>query len=98
MDKDGDGQISQEEVLLAQQAQQNATLEGGAALTFSPEDPTTFIVGLEAGQLFKGSLLANELRSSQQIVREVGEVPWSSSAASLLCRVPQVRRLNTAAA
>jgi len=88
-DKDGDGQITQEEVLLAQQAAQTATLEGGAAISFNAEDPTTFVIGLEAGQVFKGSLLANELRSAPAVVREVGELPWSLDAASLLCRVPQ---------
>ena len=53
-----------------------------------PSVPCT-VVGLEAGQLFKGSLLANEMRSMQAVVREVGELPWSAAAASLMCRVPQ---------
>ena len=90
-DKDGDGRITHEEVLLAQKAAQTASLEGGAALSFNSEDPTSFIVGLEAGQLFKGSLLANELRSAHAVVRELGELPWSISAAALICRVPQAK-------
>lgn len=88
-DKDGDGQITQEEVHLAQQAAMSAPLEGGAALSFSAEDPTAFVVGLEAGQLFKGSLLANQLRAPQAVMREVGELPWSPAAAALVSRVPQ---------
>ena len=57
------------------------------------EDPTTFVVGLEGGQLFKGSLLANELRSINMVQREmvaVGEVKeWGRDAAQLMTRVPQ---------
>ena len=96
-DKDGDGQISREEVLAAQHAAQTADLEGGAALSFSSEDPTSFVVGLEAGQLYKGSLLANELRSASAICREHSELPWSVGAAALLTRVPQstYHRLKT---
>ena len=96
-DKDGDGQISREEVLAAQHAAQTADLEGGAALSFSSEDPTSFVVGLEAGQLYKGSLLANELRSASAVCREHSELPWSVGAASLLTRVPQstYHRLKT---
>ena len=88
-DRDGDGQITREEVMAAQHAAQTADLEGGASLSFSSQDPTTFVVGLEAGKLFKGSLLANELRSGGAICREVGELPWSAAAAALLTRVPQ---------
>ena len=88
-DKDGDGQITREEVMAAQHAAMTADLEGGTALSFSAEDPTSFVVGFEAGQLYKGSLLANEIRSSDQIRREVGELPWAASAAALLTRVPQ---------
>jgi len=71
--------------------------EGGAALSFSAEDPTTFVVGLEAGQLVKGSLIANELRGTPAIMREHGEVPWTVEAAALLTRVPgaQYHRLKS---
>ena len=67
----------------------SAPLEGGASLSFSAEDPTAFVVGLEAGQLFKGSLLANQLRTAQAVMREHAEVPWSAAAAALVARVPQ---------
>jgi len=63
-------------------------LEGGAALSFSAEDPNSFVVGLEAGQLFKGSLLGNELRSAKVIRTMNSDVPWTSAAAGLLTRVP----------
>jgi len=66
----------------------SSLIEGGAALSFNAEDPTTFVVGLEAGVLYKGSLLANELRSVAAIQREHAEVAWSSSAAALITRVP----------
>ena len=90
-DRDGDGQITREEVLAAQHAAATAELESGASVSFSSEDPTTFVVGLEAGHLYKGSLLANELRSARAITREPAELPWSVPAASLLCRVPQAQ-------
>ena len=61
--------------------------EGGAAISFSVEDPTTFVVGLEAGQLLKGSLIATEKRKVQAVMREHGELPWTESAAALLTRV-----------
>ena len=88
-DRDGDGKITQEEVMAAQHAAQTADLEGGATLSFNSEDPTSFVIGLEAGQLYKGSLLANELRSAPAILREHAELPWSMAAAALLTRVPQ---------
>ena len=37
---------------------------GGSALCFSKEDPTTFIVGLESGQLYKCSTVAKEARAA----------------------------------
>ena len=62
--------------------------DGGAALSFSLEDPTTFVAGLEAGSLVKGSLLAHEARPARSILSELGELPWSPAAAALLTRVP----------
>jgi hypothetical protein len=72
-------------------------LEGASGLSFNAEDPTTFVVALEAGQLLKGSLLAHELRTVQSILREHAELPWSASAAALLTRVPgaQYHRLKS---
>ena len=71
-------------------------VQGAASVSFSVHDPTTFVVGLEAGQLLKGSLLANELRGVQT-VQQHGEVPWSSAAAAMMTRVPgaQYHRLKT---
>ena len=60
-------------MLAAQHAAATAELESGASVAFSSEDPTTFVVGLEAGHLYKGSLLANELRSARAITREPAE-------------------------
>ncbi len=62
--------------------------EGGAALSFSSHDPTSFVMGLESGLLVKGSLLANEARTARSVLREVSEIPWSHQAAALLTRVP----------
>jgi hypothetical protein len=36
----------------------------------------------------QGSLLANMVRSVADVRAEVGELPWSSQAAALMCRVP----------
>ena len=71
--------------------------EGGSALGFSKDDPTSFVVGLEAGQGYKGSLHANEVRTAASILREHAEVPWTPAAAMLLTRVggAAYRRLKT---
>ena len=62
--------------------------EGCASFAFSHEDPTTFVVGLEAGQLYKCSLLANEERSVELVQMQRGEAKWSAAAAALMTRVP----------
>jgi len=65
-----------------------AMIEGGASVAFSHEDPTTFVAGLEAGQLMKCSLIANELRTAEVVRMQRSDVPWSAAAAGLLTRVP----------
>lgn len=61
---------------------------GGSALCFSREDPTSFIVGLESGQLYKCSTVAKEARSAEAVMRTQGELPWSTAAAALVTGVP----------
>ena len=61
---------------------------GGSALCFSKEDPTSFIVGLESGQLYKCSTVAKEARSAEAVMRTQGELPWSTAAAALVTGVP----------
>ena len=53
---------------------------GGCALCFSKEDPTSFVVGLESGQLYKCSTVAKEARSAEAVMRTQGELPWSAAA------------------
>lgn len=69
-----------------------APLAGGASLAFSPVDPSTFVVGFEAGQLLKCGLHANEARSSESVQAprggpEGGGLRWAPEAATLLTRV-----------
>lgn len=70
-----------------------ATLVGGgggrgATLSFSAEDPTTFVVGLESGGIYKCALGANAERSVDAVRGAPGELPWSADAAALVARVP----------
>jgi len=62
-------------------------VEGGVCIAFSHEDPTTFVLGLEAGELAKCSLIANEQRSAEFVRNSKGEVPWTLAAAGLLTNV-----------
>ena len=63
-------------------------IAGGCALGFSAADPSTFVVGLEHGEVLKCGLGANELRSAEAVRRQHSDVPWSHGAAALLARVP----------
>ena len=84
-DRDGDGQSCREEVRAAEQAAATAELESGACVSVSSEDPSTFVVGFEAGTSTR-LLLSNELRSSTAITREPAD-----------CRGPRRRRACCAA-
>jgi hypothetical protein len=61
---------------------------GSASLGFSPLDPTTFVVGLEAGRILKCGLHSNEERTVEMTRRLRGEVPWTDAAAALMTHVP----------
>jgi len=61
---------------------------GSASLGFSPLDPMTFVVGLEAGKLLKCGIHSNEQRTIATTRSQRGEVPWSTGAAMLMTHVP----------
>lgn len=68
--------------------QQEGMHAGGSALCFSRDDPNTFVVGLESGQLYKCSMTAHEARSADAVSKQRGEVPWTDAAALLVTGVP----------
>lgn len=63
-------------------------LHGGMALSFSAEDPTSFVAGSEAGLLFKCSLNAAEQRAPASVTTAGNDLTWSADAAQLMSRVP----------
>lgn len=63
-------------------------VHGVTALSFSSEDPTSFVVGVEAGLVLKASLTACEQRKPHTVTTAGSELVWTEDAAVLLSRVP----------
>ena len=59
-----------------------------SALSFSVENPNTFVVGVESGGLFQCSLGANAQRSADEVRNMPSDLPWSVVAATMMTRVP----------
>ena len=64
-------------------------ISGATAIGFSRQEPSIFVAGLEGGQLYKCSLLANEQRAVEDVLTQRSELPWSAAAAALLTRVAE---------
>lgn len=63
-------------------------VHGGCSLSVSPEDPTSFLVGVESGLVFKCAFTAAEQRPPSSVASAGGELRWGADAAALMSRVP----------
>ncbi|KAJ1638153.1 WD40-repeat-containing domain protein [Pavlovales sp. CCMP2436] len=63
-------------------------VHGGMSLSFSREDPTSFVLGVEAGLLLKCALNGAEQRSPDSVSTAGNDVTWGAEAAALMARVP----------